>query len=84
MRSDNMSWHVCACRDRIATVQHSPETNSSPGSVPYRAPDKRLRLSVPGTANVCMKMYTMQYPMVTCTWRIALGYRRNGGKCILH
>ena len=65
-------------------MQPSPETNSSPGSVPYRAPDKRLRLSVPGTANVCMQRYTMQYPMVTCTCRAALGYRRNGGKLMLH
>ncbi len=37
-----------------------PETSSSPGAVPYNAPDSRLRLRVPGTANVCIKMYDMQ------------------------
>ena len=46
---------ICAQRAHVAFVRYSPDTSSSPDTVPYRAPASRLRLSVPGTANVCMK-----------------------------
>ena len=47
---------------------NAPATRHRPRNVPNSAPERRLRETVPGIANICMKTYTIVQPtrVATC------------------